>query len=145
ERIPQYVRILIGVALGIIAGLQLPHEWTSSFNELGMLVIRFLKALATPLILFAVLDAFLRTHIPASKGAKLIGISLMNAAVAIVIGLGVANLLRTGDQWKGRLDKVAEDIKKSEPPTAVAADKEPKKEPAEKPSLGVLRVFSSYI
>ena len=57
---PLYVRILIGVALGAIVGA-IWHDKVKSLGEIGMLVIRLLKALATPLILFAVLDAFMRT------------------------------------------------------------------------------------
>src|SRR6266571_3384275 len=101
SKIPLYVRILIGVALGGCAGIALERSGidTSTLGDLGMLVITLLKTLATPLILFAVLDAFLRTHIPARKGAKMVAISLTNALVAIVIGLGVANLLHPGESW----------------------------------------------
>src|SRR5579864_3410968 len=78
--LPLYVRILIGVALGSAAGLVL-QERAGPLQDVGMLVIKLLRALATPLILFAVLDAFLRTHIPARKGAFLLGLSLLNATV----------------------------------------------------------------
>lgn len=99
---PLYARILIGAALGAALGLGY-HERVAWLGDLGMLVITLLKTLATPLILFAVLDAFLRTRIPARKGAKLVGISLVNAAVALVIGLGVANLAHGGERWQGRM------------------------------------------
>src|SRR5205814_1653345 len=108
SKIPLYVRILIGVALGGCAGIALERYGidTAPLGELGMLVIILLKTLATPLILFAVLDAFLRTRIPARKGAKLVAISLTNALVAIVIGLGVANLLHSGESWRGRVQEI---------------------------------------
>src|SRR5205823_13376611 len=86
--LPLYVRILIGAAAGVAVGVVF-RERAGPLSEIGLLVIRLLKALATPLILFAVLDAFLRTRIPARKGAILVAISLMNAVVAIVIGLSV--------------------------------------------------------
>ena len=146
DRIPQYVRILIGVALGIIAGLNIPQSLATEFNDFGMLGIRFLKALATPLILFAVLDAFLRIHIPAVKGLKLVAISLVNAVVAIAIGLGVANVLQTGTQWKGRLEEITQEVKKAEtPPKPVDGAKEVAKESVEKPKLGFVRIVSGYI
>ena len=93
--IPLYVRILIGVALGTLFGMFLPAP-SATVSEFGRLVLVLLKALATPLILFAVLDAFIRTHIPAVKGLKLIGISLLNACVAISIGLSLSNLTHAG-------------------------------------------------
>src|SRR5262245_54093669 len=89
-RTPLYIRILIGVALGILTGLYL-HDASLAFRDGGKLFIDLLKALATPLIFFAVIDAFLRTHIPAKKGLTLVCISLVNATVAIIIGLSVAN------------------------------------------------------
>jgi len=148
ERIPQYVRILIGVALGIYAGLRIPLSWATEFNDFGMLAIRFLKALATPLILLAVIDAFLRIHIPAVKGLKLIGISLVNAIVAIAIGLSVANVLQTGTQWKGRLEEITQEVKKAEA-AAKAPEKEGAKEapkaPLEKPKTSFVAVISGYI
>src|SRR5258708_5763373 len=98
--LPLYVRILIGGALGTFVGVVWKTR-TAALGEIGMLVITLLKTLATPLILFAVLDAFMRTRIPAKQGAKLVAISLLNATVAIVIGLSVANLVRGGERWQG--------------------------------------------
>ena len=77
------------------------------FKELGMLVIKLLKALATPLILFAVLDAFLRTNIPAKKGLKMLLISTINAVVAIIIALLISDVLQTGKKYQGHLEEVA--------------------------------------
>jgi Na+/H+-dicarboxylate symporter len=109
---PLYVKILIAVLCGTMLGLLLPAEGGPSrlapLGDLGMLVIRLLKALATPLILFAVLDSFLRTHIPARRGLQLVLISLANAAVATCLGLLVANVLRGGDHWRGRVQLAPE-------------------------------------
>jgi hypothetical protein len=83
-RIPLSFRILGAVALGIATGALLgqpnPAPWQPVFlNKLGdisKLFIDLLKALATPLIFFAVIDALVRTHIPPRKGFKMICISL---------------------------------------------------------------------
>jgi Na+/H+-dicarboxylate symporter len=87
-----------------------PDALPVRLGEMGMLIIQLLKALATPLILFAVLDAFVRTHIPAKQGLRLLMISAVNAIVAITIGLGVANVLHSGDKWKGHLDSITDQI-----------------------------------
>jgi DAACS family dicarboxylate/amino acid:cation (Na+ or H+) symporter len=123
-----YIRVLIGVGLGLFAGLLLksgvlPAEWASRANEIGMTVIRLIKALATPLILFAVMDAFLRTRIPAKKGFKLIAISTINAVVALLIGIGLANLLRPGDSWQGKMGEITAQLNvQARPPATQHAD-----------------------
>lgn len=110
--IPFYLRVLIGVALGTALGMLAQAQGFSvrALGDLGMLVITLLKTLATPLILFAVLDAFLRTRIPARKGVRLLGFSLLNATVAIVIGLGIATLIHAGDTWQGRMAQIQRSI-----------------------------------
>jgi DAACS family dicarboxylate/amino acid:cation (Na+ or H+) symporter len=109
---PFYLRVLIGVALGTALGMaaQAGNYKIAWLSDLGMLVITLLKTLATPLILFAVLDAFLRTRIPARKGAKLVGIGLLNAIVAIAIGLTLATLLHAGESWQGRMDQIQRSV-----------------------------------
>lgn len=100
---PLYLRILIAVVIGVALGVGLGPR-AAPLGEIGILVIRLLKALAAPLILFAVLDSFLRTRIPARRGAQLLLISAANAAVATGLGLLVANLLRSGARWRERTD-----------------------------------------
>lgn len=102
-RPPLYVRILIAVGLGVALGILLGPR-AARLGELGLLIIRLLKALAAPLILFAIIDSFLRTHIPARRGLQLLGISAVNAAVATGLGLLVANVLQTGARWRASAD-----------------------------------------
>ena len=54
-----------------------------------------------PLILFAILDAFLRVEISARRGGWLVLICLVNVSVAFAIGLTLLNTLRPGDKWPG--------------------------------------------
>jgi DAACS family dicarboxylate/amino acid:cation (Na+ or H+) symporter len=112
-RLPLYARVLIGVAAGIALGVifktgpivgSLHNE---DLGQLGLLVIRLLKALAVPLILFAILDAFLRVNISARRGGWLVLICLCNVSVAFVIGLALMNSMRPGEQWRGRLGEIA--------------------------------------
>ena len=112
-QLPLYVRVLIGVAAGITLGVIFktgpifPGLRNDDLGLLGLLVIRLLKALAIPLIFFAILDAFLRVHISARSGGWLILICLVNVSVAFAIGLTLMNTLRPGVQWRGRLHEIA--------------------------------------
>ncbi len=60
------------------------------------LVLKALRALATPLILLAVLHSFLTTSIPGRSGRRLVFLLLTNTLAAILIGLLVANILQPG-------------------------------------------------
>ena len=101
-RTPLYVQILIALVLAVIIGLLLgsyasTHE--ELINQLAIpceLVLKALRALATPLILLAVLHAFMTTEIPGRSGRKLVWLLLTNTLMAIFIGLLVANLLKPG-------------------------------------------------
>ncbi len=95
RRVPLYLRILAGVAVGVILALTFGRR-VQVLGDLGMLVIQLLKALASPLIFFAVLDAFARTHIPGRQALRLVALSTLNAAVAIALGLGVAHAVNAG-------------------------------------------------
>jgi Na+/H+-dicarboxylate symporter len=145
-RLPLYARVLIGVALGlafgmifktgpIVAGLR-----NEDLGHLGMLVIRLLKALAVPLILFAILDAFLRVEVSARRGAWLILICLLNVSVAFAIGLFLLNTLRPGELWRGRLEEIAGLVEREVPGTTDVAK-------AEKPqaTLDPLKNIAGYV
>lgn len=112
-RWPLYLRVLLGVVLGSLLGMQFGVEPfllglnTRHLGELGLLLIRLLTALATPLILFAILDAFARTHISGRLGIKLVVICLLNVAFAFVVGLAIINLWQPGKRWRGELDLLA--------------------------------------
>jgi DAACS family dicarboxylate/amino acid:cation (Na+ or H+) symporter len=99
-RWPLYLRILIAVALAVVTGLvlrQLGYE--ARFLEIpSKLVLQLLGALAPPLILLAVVKTLMEAYIPREKGARLVGLLVLNTLVAISIGLLVANVLQPG-RW----------------------------------------------
>ena len=73
---------VVGLALGPrVAGL----------GEIGKVVIGLIKMLATPLILFVVLDAMLRSSLKAKSGIRIIGISMINGMSRLAIALTLAN------------------------------------------------------
>jgi DAACS family dicarboxylate/amino acid:cation (Na+ or H+) symporter len=102
SRFPLWMRIvtaaLVGAVLGVVAGDR-PYLFGYGNEELGqlaMLVIRAIKMLAVPLVLFAILDAFTRTTFEAKSFGKLALICLMNVTVAFAIGLTLMNVLKPG-------------------------------------------------
>jgi Na+/H+-dicarboxylate symporter len=107
ERIPLYVQILIAlilaIGLGVLLGAGQPSPRNAEIaKDLAIpcsLVLKALRALATPLILLAVLHSFLTTSIPGRSGRRLVFLLLTNTLVAILIGLLVANILQPGS-WE---------------------------------------------
>jgi Na+/H+-dicarboxylate symporter len=110
--IPLSARVIIAVALGSLVGViagtgeVVPSVTTGDLGKLGMLVIRMLKMLAVPLVLFAVLDAIARTNVSLRQGMRLIAICLFNVSVAFTIGLVLMNTLRPGDEWRGHINEL---------------------------------------
>jgi DAACS family dicarboxylate/amino acid:cation (Na+ or H+) symporter len=108
-RVPLYVRVVIGVAIGTVIGLvfrdrEIGFGWTS--GHLGIvagLYIQLLTALATPLIFFAIVEAFVRTNISGRQGLKMFVICAVNIAVAFAIGLVILNVWQPGQTWRGKL------------------------------------------
>jgi DAACS family dicarboxylate/amino acid:cation (Na+ or H+) symporter len=140
-RLPLYARILTGVAAGAILGVVFDDRpivlglHNRHLGELGLLVIRLLKALAVPLIFFAILDAFVRTAISARQGGKMILVCLVNVSVAFAIGLTLMNVWRPGEAWLGQFaDLVGTAGTEGAPaPTAV------------KPTLDPLKNIDGYV
>jgi DAACS family dicarboxylate/amino acid:cation (Na+ or H+) symporter len=109
---PLYIRALIGVALGIVFGAVFKTNEilfgirNADLGTLGMMVIKLLRALAVPLVLFAILDAFAKTRISAKAGGRLVLICLVNVSVAMLIGLTIMNTLKPGLTWTNHLDQI---------------------------------------
>lgn len=109
-RLPLYVQVLAAVVLGSMVGVLFKEApilgtlTTKDLGLLGMLVIRLLKTLAAPLILFAILDAFVKTSITGRDGLRLVMICMANLTVAFIIGLSIMNLFQPGLAWRDHLD-----------------------------------------
>ncbi|WP_208346780.1 cation:dicarboxylate symporter family transporter, partial [Aetokthonos hydrillicola] len=107
QRIPLALQIVIALILAVVLGIALgaghPNEANKAFIENlaipSQLVLKALRALATPLIFVAVLHTLMTTHIPGRVGRRLGILLLTNTTVAILIGLFVANVLRPGT-WR---------------------------------------------
>ena len=110
RRLPLYAQVLLGVTLGALVGVVFKESaiigsiTTKDLGLLGMLVIRLLKTLAAPLILFAILDAFVKTRITGNDGVRLVAICFGNLMVAFAIALTLMNSLKPGLAWRDHLD-----------------------------------------
>ncbi len=93
--LPLYVRILIGMVLGVLAGLVFGPA-TKPLDWIAQMVLRVLGALAPALILVAVVQAIMSAEIRGRLALRMGGLLLVNTTVAITVGLVVANVLRPG-------------------------------------------------
>jgi Na+/H+-dicarboxylate symporter len=94
-RIPLYLQILAGIVLGVLTGVLLGKD-AGPLGEIGRLVIQLVKLFAVPLLLFAILDAFLKTDIAGRAAGRMIAITSVNTTIALLIGLGLSNWLKPG-------------------------------------------------
>ena len=60
RRVPLSLQITIGMAVGVAVGPALGAR-AAPLGELGRLVIQLIKAVATPLLFLAIVDAILKT------------------------------------------------------------------------------------
>jgi Na+/H+-dicarboxylate symporter len=97
-RFPMVARIVVGIALGVVVG-EILGEKAEPLSQIGTVILDMIKGLAGPLLLFAVLDAFLKTRVEARSAGLMVGISLTNAAIAIAIGLTLSNTIRPGSYF----------------------------------------------
>ncbi len=110
--IPLYTQVLIAVVCGTTVGALFGREpylgglRNEDLGQAGMFVILLLKALAIPLIFFAVLDAFITTILPLRQGTRLIVICLINVSVAMAIGLVIMNTWQPGLSWSGHVNEL---------------------------------------
>ncbi|MEY2935082.1 MAG: Aerobic C4-dicarboxylate transport protein [Pseudomonadota bacterium] len=98
-RLPLYSRILVGLLLGLLVGYLLgpsakPLDWPAR------LILRVLGAIAPILILTAVVRALITADIHGRLALRMTGLLLLNTVMAILVGLGVANVLKPGAGMK---------------------------------------------
>ncbi len=145
HRWPLPVRVLLGVFLGAALGIlfgrrEIVLGWSNAdLAQLGSLYIRLLTALATPLIFFAIVDAFVHTQISGRQGLKMLLICSVNIAAAFAIGLTILNVWHPGLSWR---ELVAEE-------RAASADVQAKidetAESAKERSLSLLKTLDGYV
>src|SRR5258707_10528027 len=105
--IPLYVWVVgaavLAVPVGYFWGRAMTPElvakgWPgpSSLDILPALILRMIKALATPLVVLAILSAIVTNEVRGRQGARMMLYYLINTIVAITIGLALSNLIKPG-------------------------------------------------
>src|SRR5579871_4598234 len=95
RRIPLSLQIAIGMAVGLVLGPLLGTR-AEPLGELGRLVIQLIKAVATPLLFLAIVDAILKTEVRGRQGAVMFGFAALSASIALAIGLVISNAFHPG-------------------------------------------------
>ncbi len=95
QRLPLYIRILVALVLGTGTGIVL-KERAAGLAVVAQLIIRILGALATPLILLAVVKSVMQARVGRRDAMRIGKLLLLNTVVAIGFGLLVANVLQPG-------------------------------------------------
>lgn len=126
--LPLYKQVLIAMTCGALLGAIFGQEpylgglRNEHLGWLGMFVVTLLKALAIPLIFFAILEALIRTSLPLRQGAKLLLICFVNVSVAMAIGLVIMNTWQPGLAWYGHVDELLHLVPGTRPSTATPAE-----------------------
>ncbi len=142
--LPLAAQVALGAVLGAVLGEIfrtrpiVPGLTPQQLGEVGLLVIKLLKALAVPLVFFAILDAFVRTRIRGTAALRLIAICLVNVSVAMTIGLTILNVFRPGEAWRGHIEQLTSQVRQTVGTTLVAPTNE-------KATLDPLKNLSGYI
>ena len=90
---PNYpTQIALALGVGSLVGW-LFQERVVFLGDIGLILIQLIKALATPLIFFAIVNSFVKTPMRPMNGIRLLTISGINAIVAGFIALGVFTTL----------------------------------------------------
>ncbi|HEY7089288.1 MAG TPA: dicarboxylate/amino acid:cation symporter [Tepidisphaeraceae bacterium] len=96
HRTPLYLKILVGMVLGLGVGLVVNETWAARLNVPAKIILQLLGAIAPPLILVAVVRALMTANVKGRMAGRLFYLLALNTLVAIFIGLTVANVLRPG-------------------------------------------------
>jgi len=92
-------QILGALVLGLVVG-PFVGPWVGVFGDVSKWVIQLIKALAVPLLFLAIVNAVNQTQVTWKAGRRMVGIALLNASLALAIGLGLAAWIRPGDSLR---------------------------------------------
>src|SRR5690606_15625581 len=117
--------------------------WTNQDSgQLASLYVQLLTALATPLIFFAIVDAFVQTNISGRQGIKMFCICGFNVIIAFIIGLTILNVWQPGQAWKNQFAHIRASEQVEE--ASVGSSAPPVLENSKNVSLSPLEILRSY-
>ena len=87
--------IVFALIAGAVLGLTAP-KLATLVAPLAKFILQLIKAAATPLVFFAVMEAILRYKVAGKDFSRLLVITFINSAIAIAIGLLIANVFQPG-------------------------------------------------
>lgn len=93
--IPLAVRILVGIGLGVVAGL-VWKEQVAGWDKPAKIIVDAIKVLAMPLIMLAITHVLMAAKVTGSQVGKLARLLFLNTCVAIAVGLTLANVIKPG-------------------------------------------------
>jgi Na+/H+-dicarboxylate symporter len=99
QRFPLYLQIFAALALGLVLGPLLGKQ-AAPLGELGRLVVQLIKAAATPLLFFAIVNAVLKAEVAGKGALRMLVAACLNASLALAVGLTVSNLIRPGEHLR---------------------------------------------
>jgi DAACS family dicarboxylate/amino acid:cation (Na+ or H+) symporter len=101
------IPILIGLITGMAVGPFLggPEGWGLQLSEISKAVVQLIKAVAVPLLFLAIVNSITHAQVTLRHGARMIGVALTNATIALAIGLGLSHFFQPGQSlqqaWSG--------------------------------------------
>ena len=117
-------QILGALVLGLVVG-PFVGPWVGVFGDVSKWVIQLIKALAVPLLFLAIVNAVNQTQVTWKAGRRMVGIALLNASLALAIGLGLAAWIRPGDSLRPLWQHGAAGATSTVSPHAVPASSPP--------------------
>ena len=89
-------QIIISLILGGLLGYLIGPS-ASPLGEIGKIIIQLIKAAATPLLFFVILNSIMTSEITGKLGFKLIRITTFNSLCALAIGISISKFFRAGE------------------------------------------------
>jgi Na+/H+-dicarboxylate symporter len=92
---PLHLQIIVAIAVGLVVG-PLLGKGAGGLGEIGTVVISLIKAAATPLLFFSIVNAILTTELRGRSALRLLFWAFLNASIALSLGLLISNLIKPG-------------------------------------------------
>lgn len=86
------LQIALAVALGVALGMFFPNGELKPFSEVGKAIIHWVKLIAGPFLFLTIVASIVEVQLKATDGFRLVLIACVNTAIAIAIGMGLAQI-----------------------------------------------------